>query len=98
MDEKDLTIQALRRANIALLQELHAIKACFTCSHYNEIGQHCDQYMFGNDCRDYQYEWRGVKEAEEWQKEQELIRQTEMRIDAQAEAEEDEYERRMGEI
>lgn len=71
MDEKDKIIQELRRANIALLLELHAVKECFTCSHYHEVGIKCDQYMFGNDCREYTYEWRGVEEAEKWHEEQE---------------------------
>ena len=97
MDEKDRTIQELRRANLELLRELHTIKACFTCSHYDEMAEHCDQYMFGYSCRDYEYEWRGVDKAEEWQAEQENIRQAEARVDAMAEAEEDIFERRMGE-
>lgn len=97
MDEKDLTIQKLTQANLVLLQELHTIKECFTCSHYGEIAEHCDEYMFGHDCRDYKYEWRGVKAAQEWYAEQENIRQAELRMDAMAEAEEDDFERRMGE-
>lgn len=95
MDERDKVIQELRRTNIALLGELHAIKECFTCSHYGEMTEHCDTYMFGNDCRDYQYEWRGVQASEEWQAEQEQIRETEARLKAIADEEEDKFERRL---
>lgn len=97
MTEQDYTIQKLRRVNIALLQELHAIKACFTCSHYSEIGEHCDQYMFGNDCRDFDYEWRGVEASEDWQAEQENIRQAQARLRKMSEDEEDIFEERIGE-
>ncbi len=98
MDEKDLQIQRLIRTNIALLNELHAVRECFTCSHYSEIGEHCDQYMFGNDCRDYCYEWRGVEASEEWQQEQENIRQAEARLQRLSDDEEDNFEREFGEI
>ena len=78
MDEKDLTIQRLSKANITLLMELHAIKECFTCSHYGELQDHCDSYVFGNLCRDYEYEWRGVSKAQEWFAEQEKIKAEEL--------------------
>lgn len=97
MDERDKKIQELTRTNLSLLQELHAIKECFTCSHYEEMAEHCDQYMFGYSCRDFDYEWRGVKKAEEWQEEQENIRQAEERMRLAAEYEEDKFERGFGE-
>lgn len=97
MDEKERLIQDLRRRNLALLAELHTIKECFTCSHYDEKTEHCEQFMFGYSCKDFDYEWRGYEKAEEWHEEQENIRQTELRLQAISEAEEDEFERRMGE-
>lgn len=97
MDEKDKRIQELARANLQMLADLHAIKSCFTCSHYGEMKEHCDLCMFGYSCRDFDYEWRGVKASEEWHEEQENIRQTEARLQALTKKEEDDFERRFGE-
>lgn len=92
MDEKDKRIQDLARTNLQLLADLHAIKECFTCSHYGEMAEHCEQYPLGYSCRDFDYEWRGVKASEEWHEEQENIRQAVARVKALADKEEDIFE------
>ena len=98
MDEKDYKIQQMARANLALLADLHAIKECFTCSHYGEMAEHCDLFQFGYSCRDYDYEWRGVRASEEWHEEQENMRITEKHLQQIADEEEDKFERRMNEV
>ena len=78
MDEKDKRIQDLARANLQMLADLHAIKECVTCSHYGEKDAHCDKFLSGYSCRDYDYEWRGVKASEEWHEAQEELRKREL--------------------
>lgn len=91
MDEKDYQMQKMARANLALLAELHAIKECVTCKHYAEKDEHCDLFL-GYSCRDYDYEWRGVEEAEAWHEAQQNMKEAEARLKVLADAEECKYE------